>query len=223
MARPREFDEKAVLDGASDVFWTKGYGAASTRDLAARTGLTPSSMYAAFGDKRGLFRSALDHYLERLRTKMSHLEQSLSPAHAITGFFEDTIERCLCDRLQRGCMLVNSALEATPDDPEFRDAIARELRLIERFFRERFVAGQARGEVPSSHSADDAARQLLALLVGVRVLARVCPDRALLTGSVRQALELLDLPVLESAAPIPKSTRRGQRATRSSKKGSTHD
>jgi TetR/AcrR family transcriptional repressor of nem operon len=44
-------------------------------------------------------------------------------------------------------MLVNSALEASSNDPEFREAIAHELRLIERFFHDRFVAGQERGEV----------------------------------------------------------------------------
>jgi TetR/AcrR family transcriptional repressor of nem operon len=196
MARPREFDEQAVLEAACDIFWTKGYEATSTRDLTARTGLTPSSMYAAFGDKRGLFRCALDHYLGRLREKTRHLEATVSPAHAITGFFEDTIERSLSDALHRGCMLVNSALEVSAGDVEFREAIAHELRLIEGFFRSRFVAAQERGEVPSAHSADAAARQLLAVLLGIRALARVRPERDLLTGAARQTLELLDLPPL---------------------------
>ena len=79
MARPREFDEQAVLDAASDVFWAKGYEATSTRDLSAKTGLRPSSIYAAFGDKRRMFLRALDHYLGRLREKMTSLPASASP------------------------------------------------------------------------------------------------------------------------------------------------
>lgn len=209
MARPREFDEQAVLDAASDLFWTKGYEATSTRDLTACMGLTPSSMYAAFGDKRRLFRCALDHYLGRLRHKMAHLETTVSPGQAITGFFEDTIERSLGDALQRGCMLVNSALEVSPADAEFRDAIAHELKLIEGFFRSRFAAAQERGEISSAHSADEAARQLLAVLLGIRVLARVRPERALLTGAARQTLELLELPALaKTAGASAKSSRR---------------
>jgi TetR/AcrR family transcriptional repressor of nem operon len=196
MARPREFDEQAVLNAATDIFWAKGYEATSTRDLLARTGLTPSSMYAAFGDKRRLFRRALDHYLGRLRAKMSYLEATVSPGQAITGFFEDTIGRTLEDALQRGCMLVNSALETSPQDTEFRDAIAHELTLIENFFRGRLVAGQEREEVSVTHSADDAARQLLAVLLGVRVLARVRPETTLLTGAVKQTLASLGLPPL---------------------------
>jgi TetR/AcrR family transcriptional repressor of nem operon len=196
MARPREFDERVVLDAVVDRFWTKGYGATSTRDLTDRTGLTPSSMYAAFGDKRRLFRRALDHYLGRLREKMCSLETEKAPAKAITGFFEDTIERTLADSLQRGCMLVNSALEVSTQDAEFRDAIGSELKLMEAFFRDRFRAGQERGDISHAHSADDAARQLLAVLLGIRVLARIRPERDLLMGAAGQTLQLLGLPRL---------------------------
>jgi TetR/AcrR family transcriptional repressor of nem operon len=202
MARPRKFDETVVLDAARDVFWEKGYVATSTRDLAASMGLTPSSMYAAFGDKRGLFRSALDHYLGRLRDKMERLQTDTPPAEAITGFFEDTVERTLGDPLRRGCMLVNSALEAGPEDEALRRVIAHEMELIERFFLDRFAAAQADGAVSSAHSAEASARHLLTVLMGVRVLARVRPERALLAGSVNQALELLGLPPLaEPASP----------------------
>lgn len=202
MARPREFDERQVLDAASDLFWTRGYEATSTRDLAARTGLTASSIYAAFGDKRGLFRRSLDHYLRRLRDKMSYLEAHASPALAITGFFDDTIECTVGDPLQRGCMLVNSAIGASPGDPAFREAVAGELALIEDFFLRRLRQAQAGGEISPAVPAEDAARQLLAVLLGIRVLARVGPDRTLLAGAVRPTLTLLNLPPLGDAAGL---------------------
>jgi TetR/AcrR family transcriptional repressor of nem operon len=64
MARPREFDEQAVLEAAVQCFWMHGYEATSVRDLAERMEITGASLYNAFGDKRSLFRRALDHYLE---------------------------------------------------------------------------------------------------------------------------------------------------------------
>src|SRR5215510_2442875 len=127
MARPREFDKEAVLEAASNAFWLQGYEATSTRDLTDCTGLSPSSLYAAFGDKRTLFREALDHYLVILRERMFRLEAGPSPASAITGFFDEVIARSLGDKLQRGCLMVNSALESSPRDPEIQNAIAHEL------------------------------------------------------------------------------------------------
>ncbi|HVJ40117.1 MAG TPA: TetR/AcrR family transcriptional regulator [Dongiaceae bacterium] len=199
MARPRGFDEGKVLEAAGGVFWRGGYEATSTRELSAATGLTASSLYAAFGDKQTLFRRALDSYLDRiLHERMQRLSESVSPARAITAFFHEIIERSVSDQEQRGCMLVNSAVEASPRDAHFRAALAAELALIENFFRDRFIAAQRSGEIPVTHSADDAASQLLALLLGIRVLARVRPERELLTAALRQTLKLLDLP------PLPK-------------------
>ena len=63
MARPREFDETAVLDAAIQCFWAKGFEATSVRDLADEMGITGASLYNAFGDKRALYRRALDQYV----------------------------------------------------------------------------------------------------------------------------------------------------------------
>ena len=64
MARPREFDEDAVLDAAVQCFWSGGYEATSVKDLVEKTGITAASLYNAYGDKRELFRTALDRYVE---------------------------------------------------------------------------------------------------------------------------------------------------------------
>ncbi|WP_158790829.1 TetR/AcrR family transcriptional regulator [Granulicella sp. L60] len=62
MGRPREFDEETVLDAAMRVFWDKGYEGTSMADLANVMKLSPSSIYAAFGDKKALFQRAADKY-----------------------------------------------------------------------------------------------------------------------------------------------------------------
>ena len=62
IGRPRAFDMDQALDRALDVFWRKGYEGASTCDLTAAMGINPPSLYAAFDNKEGLFRKALDRY-----------------------------------------------------------------------------------------------------------------------------------------------------------------
>lgn len=206
MGRPREFDESLVLDAAADAFWARGYEGTSTRDLTARTGLTPSSLYAAFGDKQTLFRRALDHYLGRtLRTRIARLDAEPSPGLAIALFFDEIVERSVGDPLRRGCMLVNSTLDSSPSDAELQVTLADELAMIEGFFHRRILDGQQAGEIPAACLANDAAGHLLSVLLGVRVLARVRPERALLTSVVRQALRPLGLsyPLSADAPPAP--------------------
>ncbi|MEH2563232.1 TetR/AcrR family transcriptional regulator [Bradyrhizobium sp. AZCC 2289] len=194
MGRPREFDVEKVLAAAGDIFWARGYEATSTRALTERTGLTPASLYNAFGDKRGFYLRALRYYLDQtLRERITRLESSLSPGRAIATFFREIIARSLADPKHRGCMLMNTAIEVTPEDPEMQRIVADETVVIERFFHRCAVAAQKNGEIPRSEPAEDIARMLLALLVGLRVLARVRPDAKLLNGLVRPTLAMLGL------------------------------
>jgi TetR/AcrR family transcriptional repressor of nem operon len=193
MARPREFDEKAVLDAAVRCFWTRGYEATSVRDLARGMGITGASLYNAFGDKRSLFRKALAHYVSQsFDDRVRRFEGRLSPLDAIKAFFAEIVERSLNDEDRKGCMLVNSALDVAPHDPEFQQIVAGVLVRIEAFFGRCVRAGQGTGEISSAQSADDLARLLLGVLLGIRVLARTRPEPALLEGLVRPVLALLD-------------------------------
>jgi TetR/AcrR family transcriptional regulator, transcriptional repressor for nem operon len=194
MARPREFDEADVLDAAMDCFWRNGYEATSVRDLAARMGITCASLYNAFGDKRTLFRQVVQRYAERsTRERISRLEASLPPKQAVRAFLGEIVERSTGgDR--RGCLLVNTALEAAPDDPELRAEVAAHLAEIEAFFYRAVTAAQQDGSVPPDRAPDDIARLLLGITLGLRVLARSTPERELLEGMTRPALALLDWP-----------------------------
>jgi TetR/AcrR family transcriptional regulator, transcriptional repressor for nem operon len=89
-------------------------------------------------------------------------------------------------------MLVNSALEMAPHDPEFQKIIAGVLNRIEMFVLTCIKAGQADGTITRSMPAENLARHLLGVLTGVRVLARARPERALLEGALAPALALLD-------------------------------
>lgn len=192
MARPREFDEEIALRAAVECFWERGYEATSVRDLATRMGITNASLYNAFGDKRSLYRRALGRYVELSFSDRVGRFQALPPREAIGAFFKEIVDRSVEDTGRRGCMLVNSALEVAPHDPEFGRVVTEVLVQVEAFFRQCAVAGQAEGTIARRQSADDIGRLLLGVLLGLRVLARNRPERAVLEGLVRPALALLD-------------------------------
>ena len=69
MARTKEFDEDQALLAAMHVFWELGYDGASLPDILAGTGLSRSSLYETFGDKRALFLKALQLYTLQSRAR----------------------------------------------------------------------------------------------------------------------------------------------------------
>lgn len=191
MARPREFDEDAVLDATVQCFWSRGYEATSVKDLIGKTGITAASLYNAYSDKRGLFRAALDRYVEDSIVARIRRCEMLPPRQAINAFFDEILSRSLNDREHKGCMLVNAGLEMAPHDPEFQKIIAGALARVESFFLHCINIGRADGTVTQSLPAETLARHLLGVLMGVRVLARVRPERALLEGVIAPALALV--------------------------------
>ena len=193
MARPREFDEATALEAAIDCFWDRGYEATSVRDLAAKMRISGPSLYNTYGDKHALFAQALERYLDNsARALIKRLEDSLPPKQAIRRFIEEIIKHSVSDRKRRGCFLVNSALEVAPHDRKMAAFIADRLAEIEAFFYRSIKAAQAEGAIPRDRAAKDLARLLLGVLLGIRVLARSKPERALLEGVARPALALLD-------------------------------
>jgi TetR/AcrR family transcriptional repressor of nem operon len=190
MARPREFDEAAALDAAVEHFWLHGYQSTSVREVAGAMGITSASLYNAFGDKRALFTMALERYIET-GIEGRVIREGQSTVHAIDQFFQDIVNYSINDKSRKGCLLVNSALEMGDDDAELKRVVSDVFVQIEAFFRRAIAGGQARGEVSTGLPATDLARLLLGALLGIRVLARVRPNRALLEGIARSALLVL--------------------------------
>jgi TetR/AcrR family transcriptional repressor of nem operon len=191
MARPREFDEEAALDAAVECFWANGYEGASVRELASSMGIAGASLYNAFGDKQALYERALTRYVEQsFQDRVARFE-GLAPCQAISAFFDEIVARSLADERRKGCMLVNSVFEGALHDEAAQTPIVDVVRQIEAFFRRCVEAGQADGTITSAETAEDLARLLLGTLMGVRVLARLRPERELLEGIVRPVTRLL--------------------------------
>src|SRR3981081_3787453 len=64
MARHKEFDRDEALHKAMEVFWSRGYNAASIQDLVKHMRINRQSLYDTFGDKHALYLLALDRYRE---------------------------------------------------------------------------------------------------------------------------------------------------------------
>ena len=84
--RPREFDREAALDAAMQVFWEKGFEAASINDLTTAMNVNPPSLYAAFGDKETLFLATIEHYAKSRGDQSHGRGLPLSGWRGLNGF-----------------------------------------------------------------------------------------------------------------------------------------
>ncbi len=123
-------------------------------------------------------------------------ESAGSPRQAVLRSFEMAIAVILKDGSRDGCLLVNTALELAAHDSESEEIVRRAFTGMEGFYRTMIVKGQTGGEIPPEVSPPDAARALLGLFLGLRVLVRSRPDPFLLQ-SIREQAEVL----LGGAAP----------------------
>ena len=177
MGRPREFDVERALDRALDVFWRNGYEGASIADLTAAMGINPPSLYAAFGNKEGLFRKALDRYAEH-RTRFW---EEAREAPTARGMVEHLL-RASADFLTEecnppGCLFVRSTLLCS----EAADAIRRELDARratgEEMLRARLERARHAGEMPAGLEPAEFARYVMTVLVGMSVQAAAGASR----------------------------------------------
>lgn len=188
----KQYDETKVLERAMAAFWAHGYEATSVNDLVLATGINRGSLYAAFTDKRTLFVRALRHYDELYRKDfLSTLADEHPPKAAILEAFRAVIAAGKSGRDRKGCLLVNTALELSPHDPEIDRLVRTSLAKVERFFRSMIEAAQRDGAIRKQVPAEETAKRLFGLFVGLRVIVRSRPEKALLDAALGQAEALL--------------------------------
>jgi TetR/AcrR family transcriptional repressor of nem operon len=192
VGRRKEFDENAVLEQAVKRFWSFGYEATSVRELAQHMGIAGASLYNTYGDKRSLYRRALDFYIENSFKERERRFEQLPPRAAMQAFLDELIDRSIHDVDRKGCMLVNAALEVAPFDPEFLAVVADVFSQIEAFLLRCAAAGQHDGTISTEHDAHDIARLFLGAVISIRVLARTRPEPELLRGMVRPLYAMLE-------------------------------
>jgi TetR/AcrR family transcriptional repressor of nem operon len=190
VARTKEFEPLAALDVATELFWRKGYEAASMRELLDAMGIGRGSFYDTFGDKHSLFLSALDRFQE-VRTSWAEDVLRGEGIDAIEEVFRRSLDGLFQFQPRRGCLLANSAVELAPHDPEVAARISDYIRRTEDAFEGALVRARDRGEMPSDSDPRALARFLVNTLHGLRVLARAGTERETLEDTVGVALGAL--------------------------------
>lgn len=200
MARPREFNPETVLDAARDLFWQRGYQATSLDELARITGVKKPSLYAAFGDKAALFLNVLDRYHAMvLMLSKQILEGAGSAREAVRAWLTGFLPFCSDAMGAKGCLSINTHLEAGALTPDVRASISAFQRETEALLRAALVRGVTQGEFPAGFDCAGAARVLLVAQSGLMAMARSEPPAAATLASMEHLLDAI-MPSIGGAA-----------------------
>ncbi|MFF3775367.1 TetR/AcrR family transcriptional regulator [Streptomyces sp. NPDC002232] len=183
MARPRTFDESAVLDAAAGEFRVHGFAETSTEQLCEAAGVRRSSLYNAFTSKDELFVRALQHYVATTGARQSTIltDDELTGAERLRTLVDVVVD----EELQAanrghaaGCMVVQSLM-----NPDLRERDERVARILDRDLRARLSllsgairAGQIDGSIAAGVDPDDGAVLASTVISGLRVTAQTGVD-----------------------------------------------
>ena len=174
MGRPRLFDLDDAVTAALNVFWERGYGATTPAELVKAIGVGKGSFYNAFGTKHALFEQALRRYGDN---RVAGLPRGLAGSGPISQRVKRYLERLAAPEsekaMRRGCFATNTAAELGGRDPAAMKIVRGTFERMESVLEATLVEGQKKGELDGSLDPKGVASVLLAILIGMSVLAKV--------------------------------------------------
>jgi AcrR family transcriptional regulator len=187
--RPRAFDADKALDSAMRVFWRKGYLGTSLEDLTGAMDINRPSLYAAFGNKRALYRLALERYFKGPSGYLSEALKEPTAHRVIERLLYGVVDLLTKAQSPGTCLWVHGALSCGDDPlrPEF--AVQRAAGLAD--LRKRFRRSKLEGDLPETVDEDALARFVQTINFGLTLQASTGATRRELLGIVESALRSL--------------------------------
>lgn len=186
--RPLSFDRDQALHAAMLTFWRHGYESTSIADLTAAMGITPPSLYAAFGDKKRLFRETVALYLSGEPPEAA-IASAPSARAAAERLLTASAEGFTGETTPTGCLLATSTLSCSPAAADLQAEIATIRHGIEAALRERIQTDVASAALPADTDADALAGHMMAMTQGLSTLARDGASREKLLRVVAEAMK----------------------------------
>ena len=187
--RPRAFDRDEALRRALDLFWARGYEATSISDLKEAMGITAPSLYAAFGNKDGLFLECVELYS---RDYLGEI---------VASFFQAATAKAAIERMllrlgalyagaghPKGCLIVAGATNCGPEAALIEADLKRRRTEGVALLRDRIQKGIQAGEFKSRVDAGELAEFYSAVLLGLAMRARDGASRKEMEATARTSL-----------------------------------
>ncbi|WP_421160794.1 TetR/AcrR family transcriptional regulator [Aeromonas dhakensis] len=185
--RSAEFNRDDVLRNAMEAFRAKGYAKTTMQELVAATGLHPGSLYAAFGNKRGLLLAAVDHYVQEKSALRRSFFAAASPLAGVQAYLEQVVNDALCG----ACLVTRTLMELAEQDEELHLKLKAIYGELDADLAAVLSLALERGELAAGRDIPTLTAFLLINIQGLVTFAQCRPDPVLLGGVVTQLMTAL--------------------------------
>jgi TetR/AcrR family transcriptional regulator, copper-responsive repressor len=155
------------------LFWRRGYDTTSLADLTAVMGISPTSLYAAYGNKERLFLEAAQRYGQLDGAYSERALAAEGSAHeAIARLLRGAAAAFAAPGRPRGCFIISAAINCTPQSSAVQEALRAMRRAGEQAIAARIATGIDTGELPPSTDHAALGRYVAGVIQGMSQLAR---------------------------------------------------
>lgn len=191
--RPKSFCPDRALENAMQLFWQRGYEAASLQDLQAATGLSKSSLYQTYPSKQAWFVAAFSLYVAQRRALLlEQLQASVSPLAFIRERLLSVLEDGAPDGVPRGCMLVNVANEFSLSEPALVPVLQQATAGVCQIFEQALERAAASGELSNGNNLGARAAYLQCVMSGLRTQVKSAVSADSIRATVAVVMAGLD-------------------------------
>ncbi|WP_339928513.1 TetR/AcrR family transcriptional regulator [uncultured Brevundimonas sp.] len=207
--RPSTFDREEALQRAMELFWARGYEGVTLEDLqVAMGGITPPSLYHAFGSKERLFLKAADLYLATIGDPtLRALEEGKTAREAVEAMLRLTAESFSAPGKPHGCLLVLGATNCAPSNKGPQDYLRAIRQRAPEVIEQRLKRAVAEGDLPPELDTAAVAAFYATVIHGLGVRAGDGASREALLSAVDGAMAAWDV-LATTANTDPRSATR---------------
>ena len=170
------------------TFWRYGYETTSIVDLTSAMGVTPPSLYAAFGDKKRLFLEAMRLYAGDPETIAQAIDRAPTAYDSARDMLIGSALAFTGDDTPKGCLLASATASGSSSSADVQQAVAAIRHCIAAQLRARIERDIESGLLSYNTDADALSAFVIALIQGLSVLARDGATRKSMIAVVDAAL-----------------------------------
>ena len=175
MARKKRFDEKEIIQDATNLFWEKGFCQTSIQDLVDYLGVNRASLYDTYHDKEGLFKACFLAYRQNIFTTATDIiNNEKSAKKGLKNLLNTLIHQLSSDTDKKGCLISNTCAELIPSKHKKTHHLLDETKdLWLKIIYDLLKKGSKNNELKNNTDIQKTSHAIYTSMVGASILAKI--------------------------------------------------